>query len=197
MALGDRLLLGKVEPLEVVSIERILRRLLVSCLHLVDESLPCVLSINMLPPSPREFTAAQGFQFLWLTTVMLSCGPLLAEPPTRLRVIDNSGENLQQVGLGFSMPDTLADLAVHRDAIGPSGPEVIQILTGGPANLAGIQVGDRVIRLNLKRVHTAKELQEIRKDLEVGKVIKIAVRRQNPEIGEWATATLTSRRFID
>jgi hypothetical protein len=34
---------------------------------------------------------------------MLFCGTLLAEPPDRLRVIDNSGENLQQVGLGFSM----------------------------------------------------------------------------------------------
>jgi hypothetical protein len=70
--------------------------------HLTDRSFD-PLRISTLPRGPRAVTAGQGFRCLWLTMAMLFCGTLLAEPPDRLRVIDNSGENLQQVGLGFSM----------------------------------------------------------------------------------------------
>ena len=146
--------------------------------------------IPLVPCEPREVTSDRRFRCLWLIAVMLFSGTLLAEPPTRLRVIDKSGENRQRVGLGFSMPDTIADLAADEGASGPSGPEVVQILPGGPADLAGVRVGDHVIRLDLKRIRTATEVQEVRKDLEVGRPIKIAVRRQNLETGEWATQTL-------
>ena len=97
------------------------------------------------------------------------------------------GKPVPRARLGFT-------IKVHNHSVGTaeSGLRVLKLAKDGPAQKAGVQPGDLVLRLNGRRVERIEELRSVLGSLEAGDPVRIGVRRGEKLLDLWATTgTLT------
>lgn len=85
--------------------------------------------------------------------------------------------NVERGQLGVEVQDI--DPAMARDfGIKPNEGAIInQVLAGSPAEKAGIEAGDIIIKMNTKNVHSAIDVKNIIGDLRVGTEVRITLLR--------------------
>ena len=131
---------------------------------------------------------------------------------TQTSIAGASGGN---VGVGFAVPIDIAmrvadtilagdqffygSLGVTGQFIpdeGPPGPTVISVVPGQPADLAGIEVGDNIIRFEGKIVRTMSELASFVQFHPRGEYASIVVYRNGQEVRVTATIGTSNKESL-
>lgn len=109
----------------------------------------------------------------------------------------SAGGQAGSIGLGFAIPIDTANRIVQeiidtgsaqtpvigiQVADGPNGPEVADLTPGGPAEAAGLQVGDVVTEVDGRTVRDATELIVAIRDNAVGDTVNLLVLRNGSEL---------------
>ena len=129
--------------------------------------------------------------------------------------ISATGRAVGNVGLGFAVPIDIAmrvadtilagqqffygSLGVTGRFIpeaGPPGPTIISVLPGQSADLAGIEVGDNIIRFEGKIVRTMNELASFVQFHPPGEYASIVVYRNGQEVRLTATIGTSSKESL-
>ena len=126
-----------------------------------------------------------------------------------------AGRTVGNVGVGFAVPIDIAmrvadtilagdqffygSLGVTGQFIpdeGPPGPTVISVVPGQPADLAGIEVGDNIIRFEGKIVRTMSELASFVQFHPRGEYASIVVYRNGQEVRVTATIGTSNKESL-
>lgn len=86
---------------------------------------------------------------------------------------------VRRPGIGISC---LVDVTnMYNDEDTPDGVTVVEVLKGGPASMAGLQIGDVITAVNSVAINTVEELTAIIKNFSIGEEIEITVWRDSVE----------------
>jgi len=138
-------------------------------------------------------------------------GGALADREGRVIGINDSirSESGRNEGVGFAVPIDIAAASAARivqgksaasgylgvsgtdPALGQAGALVNEVVSGGPADKAGLQVGDLVVDVNGKKVQSMDDLAAQVRILGAGQKVQLGVVRDGKQ--QTITATLTNR----
>jgi S1-C subfamily serine protease len=76
----------------------------------------------------------------------------------------------------------------------PDGPTVTSMVTDGPADLAGVRVGDVVESVDRRDVYTMSQLMALVRHDQPGQTVELALRRGSAKLKMLATLTSTVTR---
>ena len=94
--------------------------------------------------------------------------------PIAVELIENG--KVERVGVGVSVTE-VGGVDEATDTETPAGLYVQSLLSGGPAETAGIQVGDYIVAINDTRVTTTQDLTSVIDEHQAGDVVTLTIVR--------------------
>ncbi len=115
--------------------------------------------------------------------------PIDTAYPIAVELIEKG--KIERVGIGVSVTEVSgADEATDTET--PTGLYVQSLLSGGPAETAGIEVGDYIVAINDTRVSTTQDLTSVIDQHEAGDVVTLTIVRYTASDGSDGGFTKTA-----
>ncbi len=107
--------------------------------------------------------------------------PIETAYPIAIELIETG--KIERVGIGVSVTEVSGADEATDDEI-PAGLYVQSLLSGGPAETAGVQVGDYIVEINDTRVTSTEDLTSVIDEHEAGDVVTLTVVRYTAVDGD-------------
>lgn len=108
--------------------------------------------------------------------LLMSALVLLLGLAVAMTVVNSTTWRMQLLALGGEYPAPMLGLTFDR------GLNVIELITDGPADKAGVKLGDVVIAINREPVSDAGRAYQMFQSLESGTSVRLGMRRENNKV---------------
>ena len=96
-------------------------------------------------------------------------------------LIEN-GSITSRPALNLSLTDYVASNNPFSKSNLEDGCYIVQIVEGGAADLAGLQINDRILTFDDKAIQSSSEVKAILRNHKIGDKVKMVIQRDNHEI---------------
>ena len=122
---------------------------------------------------------------------------VIVGPDGEERVIEGNGPMVRRGYFGVGLTELTPELRSHFGAPESSGVMVSRVEPGGPADKAGLEVGDIIARLDGKEVKSSWDIRAQVRDFEDGQQVPLEVWRDRKVRTLTATVALRERPELD